>query len=373
MIGGVLGNMESELRRVRACVASEKPSAATIDVLTQIWQRVLQRSPIGPEDNFFDLGGNDRLADSVFAEIAQACGRELPSATLCHAPTITALVAVLREPTLPRFSPFVQLKTGSEKPPILIAHGLGGRASFSELAKHIRTGHPIYGIQAKGVDGLEEPFARIEDMAAFYLEALNELQSQGPYILIGYSFGGLVALEMAQRLSAEGKKVALLALVDTYPHPRYFSPGQRLWLFAKRTTGHISEIKRRPMRTTFSRVVRALKRRLQLAGSHSVHPIAAGSSRLSFAQTTVRVKECDLLTMERYRPRFYPGTIRFVRPAANSYLPNNPTKVWRKLATELKVETVPGDHLGMIGTHFQSLAAVLARYVEEADQAMGQP
>ena len=94
-----------------------------IEVLTQIWQRVLQRSPINPGDNFFDLGGNNVLVDSLFAEIAQVYARELPSATICQASTIATLAALLEQPTLPRFSPFVQLKAGSEKPPILIAPG----------------------------------------------------------------------------------------------------------------------------------------------------------------------------------------------------------------------------------------------------------
>jgi acetoacetyl-CoA synthetase len=115
-----------------------------------------------------------------------------------------------------------------------MAHVLGGCASFSRLAKHIRTGHPIYGIQAKGVDGMEESFDRIEDMAQFYLDALNELQPQGPYSLIGYSFGGLVALEVAQRLSEDGRNVGLLARVDANPDPRYLSAGQRLRLSAQR-------------------------------------------------------------------------------------------------------------------------------------------
>jgi acetoacetyl-CoA synthetase len=344
---------------------NDKAAAAAVEVLTQIWQRVLQRSPIHSEDNFFDLAGGDLSADGIFAEIAQVYGRQLPSSTICQAPTIAALAALLEQPTLPRFSPFVPLKAGGEKPPILITHGLGGRASFSQLAKHIRTGHPIYGIQAKGVDGMEEPFERIEDMAEFYLDALNQLQPQGPYILIGYSFGGLVALEMAQRLSHDGKNVALLVLVDTYPHPRYFPPGQRLWLFAKRVRGHISNLKQTPIRGAFSRFVRSLKRRFHIAGAHDPHTLPE-TARLSFAQTTSRVKESDLVALARYRPRPYRGKIRYVRPEANSYLPNDPTAVWKSLADELQIETVPGDHLGMVGTHFESLAAVLTRYVEEA-------
>jgi hypothetical protein len=74
------------------------------------------------------------------------------------------------------------------------------------------------------------------------------------------------------------------------------------------------------------------------------------------------------VALERYRPTVYRGKINFVRPEANSYLPNDPTAIWKRLATELEIETVPGDHLGMVGTHFKSLAAVLTHYVEEADR-----
>jgi thioesterase domain-containing protein len=336
-----------------------------VDVVTQIWQRVLQRSSIGPDDNFFDLSGKEALADSIFTEIAQVCGRELPSATIYRAPTTGSLAALLEQPTLPRFSPFIQLKPGSEKPPILITPGVGGRASFSQLAKHIRTGHPIYGIQAKGVDGLEEPLGRIEDMAEFYLDALDEIQTQGPYLLIGYSFGGLVALEMAQRLFKAGKPVALLALVDTYSHPRYFPPGQRLPLIAKRTRSHISLMMQMPIRGAFSHFGRALARRLHIAGAHH-RTLPPETSHLSFAQTILRVEANDFIAMARYRPQFYRGKIRFVRPEANPYLPSDPTALWKGLAAELEVETVPGDHLGMVGARFESLAAVLTRYVEEA-------
>ena len=154
-----------------------------IGVLTQIRQRVLQRSPIYSGDNSFHLGGNDSLVDSLFAEIAQVCGRELPSATIYHAPTIATLAALLEQPTLPRLSPFFQVKTGNEKPPILIAPGLGGGAIATQLSKHIRTGHPVYSIRARGVDGMEEPFERIEDMAEFYLVCSTNYSPTAPIFL----------------------------------------------------------------------------------------------------------------------------------------------------------------------------------------------
>ena len=199
-----------------------------VEALTPIWQRVLQLQSVGVNDNFFDLGGDSSLALQLFNEIAQVCDRELPPVTIYQAPTIAALAALLEQPTTPRFPTLVLLKPGAEKPPVFVAHGLGGSVmDFFQPVKHIETDHPIYGMQARGIDGLDEPLARIEDMAEFYLHAIRSLQPRGPYVLAGYSLGGLVVLEMAQRLSANGEKVALLAMLDAYPHIRYLSLGQR--------------------------------------------------------------------------------------------------------------------------------------------------
>lgn len=330
-----------------------------------LWLSAVRRPSVEINDNFFESGGDHRAADLMFTAIAGKLGQELPSATIYRAPTIAALAKLLEQSSLPRFSPFIQLKSGVEKTPILIAHGLAGTASFSQLARSIQTRHPVYGIQARGLDGMQEPFDRIEDMADFYLDALHDLQPQGPYILVGYSFGGLVALEMAQRLSINTKSVAQLVMVDAYPHPRFLSPSQRIFLMARRANRHISEMKQRPAREAVSYFLEGLKRRLHLSKVSDGTVTAAEPSCLSLARTAVQVKKKAFEAYRRYRPRFYPGKIRFVRAELNSYFPDNPALVWGNLAKEVEVETVPGDHIDMVTTDFEGLAAALTRYASE--------
>ncbi len=118
---------------------------------------------------------------------------------------------------------------------------------FFQLVKYIQTQRPIYGMQAKGTDGVDEPFDRIEDLAQFYLDAIRKLQPHGPYFLIGYSLGGLVMLEMAQRLIKTGENVALLAMLESYPHPRFLS------LKAARAPGRSSSYPSRDHSRTFAR------------------------------------------------------------------------------------------------------------------------
>jgi acetoacetyl-CoA synthetase len=267
--------------------------------------------------------------------------------------------------TLIGSSPLIQIKAGSQKPPIFITHGLSGTAQFSGLAKEIRTGHPIYGIQGKGIDGMEEPFERVEDMAEFYLEALENLCPQGPYILIGYSFGGLVALEMAQRLETKNK-VAFLVLVDAYPHPSYYAWPERMRLSATRAKGHVKAMRHLPFASAFSYFLNGLKRRLHSAVASEESMASAEMLSLPFGEAALRrVKQKAYLAYESYRPSFYRGKIYFITTQTKSFFPENPAAIWGPLTADVQVETIPGDHLNIVTTEFKELAAVLTRYIEE--------
>ncbi len=335
-----------------------------VDVLTPIWQRVLQLSSVRVEDNFFDLGGDSSLALELFNEIARACGRELPPVTIYHAPTIVALADLLEQPTTPRLPPLVLLKPGTQAPPVFITHGLGGSVmDFYQVVKQMQLPHAIHGMQAKGIDGVEEPFERIEDMAQFYLDAIREVQPQGPYLLVGYSLGGLVTLEMAQRLTEAGERVALLAMLDSYPSIRYLSTGQRIRLITRLVGRHVSMAMRLPMREAVSYVLRPSERRQHIPGDHSGRARYQSSSVSPVMQ---RVRDRAYLALSRYQPRFYPGKISFVRAQISTDFPADAAAIWAELANEFEVETVPGDHLEIITTYFARLASLLSRFVREA-------
>jgi acetoacetyl-CoA synthetase len=342
-------------------------TSSTVESLTQIWERTFRRSPIGTEENFFDLGGDERLADLLFAQIAEAYGRKLPSTTISNAPTISALSALLDSSIPSNFSPLVQLKTGSKGPPVFIVHGLEGAACFSDLANLIDTPHPIYGFQAQGMDGKGEPLSRVEDMAALYIEALNQIQACGPYLLIGYSFGGLVALEMAQLLSAQGQRTALLVLLDAYPHARHLSRYQRLRLFAQRAKAQMDQIRQLPFRQAVAYFNGKLQSRMNVAETTKQGVNDGNTHCLSITDARLRVKQMARVALENYRPRFYHGKMHLLSAATKVYFhPKNPVSVWKDLVEELEVHTVPGDHLDMVKTQIGGLAPTLTRLIEEA-------
>jgi thioesterase domain-containing protein len=323
-------------------------SASTVEALTPIWQRLLRKPCIGAQENFFELGGNPDVAIELFDEIARVYGRELSPLMIYQSPTIAALASLLEQEAPPRLPPVIPLKSGTAWPLIFLIHGMGGSVmEFFDLVKHIRLPYPIYGLQAKGTEGIDAPLETIEAMAQFHLEAVKELQPHGPYVFVGHSLGGLVALEMARRVKAEGEEVALLAMLDSYPHILRLSPGQCARLFVRRAK-HSAAFR-------LSKLLRVGRKAPD-----------GRQSDFSLAPATQRVRASAQLALHRYRPHFYRGEIKFVRAAIGSVFPHDPVAVWGHMASRFHVETVPGDHNGMIRTHFENLAAVLSRYLREA-------
>src|SRR5450755_1935792 len=329
-----------------AQIVSPAAPSTTIDLLTPIWQRVLQLPSVGVDDNFFDLGGDSALALELFHQIALAGGRELPPVVIYHAPTVSALAALLEQSDTPRIPPLIQLKAGSE-PPVFIAHGLGGSAmDFFQIVKHMQTPNAIYGMQAKGIDGVEEPLDRIEDMARYALDAVRKKQPAGPYFLIGFSLGGLVALEMAQQLVAQGERIGLLAMLDSYPYSSCLSFAQRTRLVTRQSWRWIAG-------------------RLQWLGVPAPYRTTLDLPPSPFQQ---RFRESDHRALKHYRPRFYPGKVNFVRAEIPTDFPDDPAAVWSHLAQGFELDTGSGDHLGLMTTHFEELAAVLSRYLAAIPQ-----
>lgn len=187
--------------------------------LIRIWQSVLGIESIGLQDNFWELGGHSLLAARLTQLIDSRFGKKLSLAALIEAPTILELALLIKgEDEAQAWSCLVPLQSGGSKPPFFCVHGVGGNSvGFRDLANLVGADQPFYGVQAQGLDGKLPCLTRVEDMAALYLKEIRNIQPAGPYYLGGFSFGGWIAYEMAQRLQAQGEEVGLLAMFDTYP------------------------------------------------------------------------------------------------------------------------------------------------------------
>jgi len=185
--------------------------------LVKIWENVLGIQPIGVRDNFFELGGHSLLAASLMARMREAAGRDLPLSALFQGGTIEHLAAIMRlEAGSMAWPCLVEIQASGSKPPLFLIHPGGGDVvCYLELARCLGSDQPVYGLRSPGFYGERTPYARVEEMAAHYIEALKTVQPEGPYLLGGWSLGGSIAYEMAQQLVAQGERVSQLLLLDS--------------------------------------------------------------------------------------------------------------------------------------------------------------
>ncbi|MFD0653631.1 amino acid adenylation domain-containing protein [Streptomyces malaysiensis subsp. malaysiensis] len=185
-----------------------------------IFAEVLGIDHVTPDDDFFRLGGHSFLATRVTVRVGEQLGAELGVRDLFEAPTPADLArAVESRGTRDSFAPMLPLRTKGDGRPLFCVHPGGGVSwCYSGLLNHLDSDIPVYGLQARALSRPGAMPADVGEMAADYLRQIREIQPEGPYRLLGWSFGGVVAHEIAVRLQHTGEEVELLGLVDSYPN-----------------------------------------------------------------------------------------------------------------------------------------------------------
>nr|WP_321226034.1 amino acid adenylation domain-containing protein [uncultured Psychroserpens sp.] len=199
-----------------------EPKSQSEQIISAIWQDCLGINKIDVNSDFFEIGGHSLLGVKVMAKLEKETGNRLP------------LVGLLKHPTIKRFAAYmdsefftwdslVPLKPEGTKPPLYIVHGANHQVlKFNELAQRLDKDQPVYGLQSRGLNGIDEPHDSIDGMAADYVAEIVASNPKGPYALAGFSYGGIVAYEMARQLKAQGREVKILAQFDTYVFPEYY-------------------------------------------------------------------------------------------------------------------------------------------------------
>jgi amino acid adenylation domain-containing protein len=318
------------------------PRTALELTLAAIWEELLDLRPIGVHDDFFALGGHSLLAVRLLARIEDRTGRALPLTELFRGATLAELAQALRRDAPLPFSPLVPLRasgTGDPRPPLFLVHPVGGSALvYRELTQHLGPEQPVYGLQAPGLEPGEAPLSTVEAMASLYLAALRGVQPRGPYALAGWSFGGLVAFEMARLLEAEGEETRLI-LLDTE------APG----LVAAPDLGDVGGLDEATARALFAAEAGISREEAEVLLAE--RPAAA----------LLAVFQANAEAARRYAPGPYGGRLALLRAgelppdlppaeaaAAADLVARHPDYGWAARVREVDLHVLPGSHFTLL-------------------------
>jgi amino acid adenylation domain-containing protein len=352
----------------QACVPPQDPTQAE---LVHIWEDLLDIHPIGIRDDFFDLGGDSLLATRIMTAIDEALGVEASPAILLAGSTIEHLAANLAGPSRPD-AEVVQVQAGGSRTPLYFLHGdyLGRGIYCRKIARALGPEQPVFALTPCGLDGQPAP-ATIEEMATRHLRAMRRHRPRGPYRLVGNCNGGLVALEMARRLTAEGEAVEHVFVIRTSAENARFNDARRLIERVGRLLGISGAIQRDLVRRWqwFAREWRAAPpaRRARLLGAKLIKlaRVSRGPSAITPLDTAPAADRAALIgtfgdAAADYVPLPYGGKVVVFWPVEDPAPASAALKWWRRITPGAEVETIPGDHLTSITVHGDTFGRRLA-------------
>ncbi|MGW1991933.1 amino acid adenylation domain-containing protein [Embleya sp. NPDC001921] len=248
-------------------------------VLAELFAEILDVPAVGTDDSFFDLGGHSLLATRLISRIRAVLGVDITLGTLFETPTPAGLAeragtgrpGDVMEVVLP-------LRPHGSRLPLWCVHPAGGVGwAYGGLLRHLHPQQPVYALQARGLTHPEPAPASVEQMAADYLEQIREVQPQGPYQLLGWSAGGLIAHAIATELATRGEHTALLAVLDAYPLYGISPHASTL----QRGAEHLALVldgdpdASTPLPATYDGLARALREREHVLAGLQPHQLAA--------------------------------------------------------------------------------------------------
>lgn len=281
--------------------------------LAEIFGSVLKVPRVGARDSFFDLGGDSLRAVSLAVHIQKVFGKTITLAELFQAPTVGELARVLQDDSPLTRSTLVMLRRVGHKPPLFCLPGSGGYSlNFRSMVNLLPEDRPVYGYNLPPLRQGELPLTSISAYAADALKQIRAVQPHGPYHLLGYSFGGTLAFEMAQILSQTGEKAAFLGLIDTfgYGFPYKLSPMRRAIVHATNILRGTPKQKNDYLRARFRNISRRISQKFR---GFARPRTENGDQNPSVQQMINDVRDVAEWAMRNYRPKPVAGRLTLFR------------------------------------------------------------
>ena len=327
------------------------PRTSAEKLVSNIWCETLGLPAISIYDNFFEIGGHSLLAVQMMAKIEKETGKRLPLAALFESSTIKSLSLLLQtDKKNITWNSLVPIRPKGNKTPLYMVHGAGLNVLlFNSLLLHLDPGQPVYGLQAKGLNGVDTPLDKLEDIASYYISEILKHNPNGPYALAGYSLGGTIAYEMAKQLQALGKEVKVLALFDSYAsQTEYYYPKsirllRKIRDYACRFFYTFVLLIKNP-RSTFNYKIQAIKRKLTSIYA-KMNPFKS-ENETGLNGYLQAIDKLNQKAAAAYFMTPYTGTVDLFRAKVRTYYMPDPEYLgWKKYALKgVRIHEIPGDH-----------------------------
>jgi amino acid adenylation domain-containing protein len=327
--------------------------------LAELWCYALGINSIDVEADYFEMGGHSLMAVRLLCEINREFKTELPLGTLLDAPTVRKMMETIRNVGVQGVgSPVIPIQRTGSKPPLFCIGPLNGEVLlFRNLALELGPDQPMFGLQPFGLNRAASALVPVEDTASHYIEQIKAMDV-GRYSLLGYSFGGLVAVEMARQLSAGGGFVPSVVLIDA-DYPAGCKAAETLPERLHRYRHHLKILFFGPDR--FAHISDRLKVRFVRTAYRTAAVVDTPVPSLSTS-----IIDRQRIAADNYRARPYDGRVYLFK--AESELPffaGGPELGWKGILSDLVIYVVPGDH-GTIntGNNLNILAQKLVSWLE---------
>lgn len=314
--------------------------------LTSIWEELFGMAPIRSDDDFFQLGGDSLTAVRLMAAIEEATGQNLAISVLLEVRSIAGLAALLRNGVQrPGLS---QARSGTGAP-VFMLPGLSGTCLEQHRLLARITARPVYTLQARGVEGNEEPLVNVREIAESYIAAIRNVQPHGPYTLVGFSFGGLVAYEIARLFAAAGEPIEHVMLLDPPIHPGALPPDLQIQRRLRQIAAIRSALRGRRGLPALHYALRELRRAVgSLRVRFGGEPVSGITDMMNLPPSLRQVHlACEQAFID-YRPESYAGPVLLLHATHRDVRQVDPLSVWRRLVPLLEVEEIKAPHLGLI-------------------------
>jgi len=337
-----------------------------------IWETAMGLRNLSVQDSFFELGGRSLAAMRIIRQINRTYAVDFGLATLFSGNTIERMAELIRKRlSANTSSSIVAMQPKGSAAPLFIIHGAGGNIiRFYQLATLVGTDHPIYGIQAQSLLSGQRGILRLEDQAAYYLAEIRKIQPKGPYFLLGYSFGGTTAFEIAHQLHAQGERVEMLGMLDSRQRD-YMALMQRKDSVRTRFDRRITRFLGNFMPLSFKAKADYLREKFFTRSLRRLYMVATALNFRSVPSFLKSTEEISWVAAINYKPRPWPGPITLFRATAQPD-PRLPWDLgWTPLAEGgVEVYELPGDHdLVFREENIRVLAEQLRARLELSDAA----